>query len=147
MINSNRRFFFALLLLTAFCCTGSAAAGQDDAKCRQLDQPVSGAQQKYSLVAEAHGALFFADLTCGVQHRNHELCAMEMISFDASARVYDYDTLAELEMAKAFFVVGEKSDDAQPVVAFGTKEAAERFIAASGKGKIVDYQELLQWAQ
>jgi len=55
----------------------------------QLEEKASGDMFKYSLYGEANGPVFFSGISCAIAHSNKEFCAMEMVSFDSTAKVYD----------------------------------------------------------
>jgi hypothetical protein len=117
-----------------------AAAGSDR-DCPQLDGKPDGDMVKYSLDAEVNGPVFFHDIRCGIRYRNRELCAMEMISFDTSARVYDYYSSEKIAIGKAYFWLDEKNPG-DPVLAFSSRDTAENFVAEKGGGEILDYTGL-----
>jgi hypothetical protein len=127
-------FSISLLVLT------DAAAADSTPACSRLDAKVSGDMLKYSLDAEVNNPVFFADIRCGIMYRK-ELCAMEMVSFDISARVYDYFTAEKIDIGKAYFWLDEQIKDA-PVLAFGSKESAEKYGAGNANGMILDYHGL-----
>lgn len=110
--------------------------------CEKLDNRVTGEMMKYSVNADVDGPVFFGDIACAVTYRTKEFCAMEMVSFDSSARVFDYYTANELEMSKAFFVVDEKYGSI-PIPAFESKNAAEKYAAAHPGAVILDFTALV----
>ncbi|MBE9519715.1 MAG: hypothetical protein IME97_01200 [Proteobacteria bacterium] len=67
---------------------------------------------------------------------------MEMVSFDFSAKVYDYNTANELEMGKALYVIDEKNSGA-PILAFENKSAAEKYAAEHQGCIVLDYTALV----
>lgn len=109
--------------------------------CVQLDEKVRGDREKYSLHGEANGPLYFSGISCAVRHRNRTLCAMEMVSFDASAMVYDFQTGAEIAAEKAYFWVDEENGG-EPVLAFGGRDSADKYHAEQKQGTVVDYNGL-----
>jgi hypothetical protein len=119
----------------------AAAAGEAAPACTQLDEKAGGEKLRYSLDANVDGPVYFNDIRCGVKYRCKELCAMEMISFDTSAAVYDYNTEEKIAIGKAFFWVEEKNP-AVPILAFSTLEAAEKYGAENPGGAILDYTTL-----
>jgi len=135
--------FFTLLALFFLSVPGfNAAIAEDSAPgCIQLDEKASGDMAKYSLYGEANGQVFFSGISCAIEHRNKELCAMEMISFDTTAKVYDYNTAEEIDIGKAYFCLDEKNKDA-PIVAFGSKDVAENYSAEIDGNVVLDYTEL-----
>ena len=137
-----KKIIITLVALYFFAGSGStAAAAEDGSGCRQLDEKASGDRVKYSLDAEVNGPIFFNDIGCGIRYRNKELCAMEMVSFDMSARVYDYYTAEKIDIGKAYFWLDDKNP-AAPIPAFSSKEAAEKFAAERDGGVILDYAGL-----
>jgi len=131
--------FFSLTLL-AFTV---AADDVSSPGCIRLDEKARGDMAKYSLHGDANGPLFFSGISCAVEHRNRELCAMEMISFDTTAIVHDYFTAEEIEIGKAFFWLDEKNNE-MPIVAFRSKEDAEKYGSETGGGVILDYTGLIE---
>lgn len=138
------RIFFGIALALFFLFEldfNQAIAENTPPACVQLDERASGDMIKYSLHGEANGPVFFSGISCAIEHRNRELCAMEMISFDTTAKVYDYNTAEEIDISKAYFCLDEKSNEA-PIVAFGSKESAEKYGAKTEGGVILDYTGL-----
>jgi hypothetical protein len=142
---SNMLKKLIIIILTVFSLTvlGLVPATSDETipACTRLDKKASGDKVKYSLDADVDGLVFFSDISCAVSYRNQELCAMEMISFDTSAKVYDYYTAEKIDIGKAYFWVDEK-DKLAPILAFKSKESAEKYGAAKGAGVILDYTGL-----
>ena len=140
-----RKIFHITLVLLALSVSGLnlAMAENDAPACIQLDSKASGEMEKYSVHGDANGPLFFSGISCAIKHRNKELCAMEMVSFDNTAKVYDYYTGEEIEIGKAYFWLDEKND-AAPIVAFDSKKNATKYGTTSGKGTILDYTGLIE---
>ena len=138
-----KTFYFTLLTLLFFSFPGlnAAIAENSSQDCIQLDKKASGDMTKYSLYGEANGPVFFSGISCAIEHRNRELCAMEMVSFDISATVYDYYTSEKIEIGKAHFWLDEINKDA-PILAFSSKESAEKYVAEKEAGVILDYAGL-----
>lgn len=137
-----KKIIITVVALFFFAGSGfTAPAAENDSGCRQLDEKASGDRVKYSLYAEVNGPIFFNDIGCGIRYRNSELCAMEMVSFDMNARVYDYYTAEKIDIGKAYFWLDDK-DPAASIQAFSSKEAAEKFTADTDGGVILDYTEL-----
>ena len=137
------KIFFTLLALYFLSVPGFNAATAEDStpSCMQLDEKASGDMAKYSLHGEANGQVFFSGISCAIKHRNKELCAMELISFDTTAKVYDYNTAEEIDVGKAYFCLDEKNDVGK-VLAFSSKEAAEKYSTETEGGVILDYTGL-----
>ncbi len=66
---------------------------------------------------------------------------MEMVSFDTTLKVFDYNTGEEIDLAKAFFRIDSKRSRT-PVLAFSTKEGAEKFASETKDVDILDYTGL-----
>jgi len=111
--------------------------------CIQLEEKSRGDMTKYSVYGEANGPVFFSGINCAIEHRNRELCAMEMVSFDTTAKVYDYNTAKEIDISKAYFWLDEKNFET-PIVAFGSQEGAEKYGTETGEGVILDYTGLTE---
>ena len=138
-----KKIFFTAFALFSLSVAGfnSAIAENTTPVCIQLDKKASGDMIKYSLHGEANGPVFFNGISCAIEHRNRELCAMEMVSFDTTSKVYDYNTAEEIDISKAYFCLDEKNNEA-PIVAFGSKESAEKYVAETEGGLILDYTGL-----
>ena len=138
-----RKIFFTALALLFISVPGFNQAMAEDGSptCIQLDEKVSGDMIKYSLHGEANGPVFFSGISCAVEHRNRELCAMEMVSFDNTVKVYDYNTAEEIDISKAYFCLNEKNNK-MPIMAFKSKESAEKFKVEAEGIVILDYTGL-----
>ena len=137
------KIFFPALALLFLSVPGFNLAMAEDSSpvCIQLDEKASGDMIHYSLHGEANGPVFFSGISCAIEHRNRELCAMEMVSFDTTAKVYDYNTAEEIDINRAYFWL-EEENSATPVVAFGSKENAEKYETEKKGGLILDYTGL-----
>ena len=129
------------LALLPFLPLTAAAADEAPPACIQLEEKAIKEKLRYSLDANVDGPVYFGDIRCGVKYRCKELCAMEMISFDTSAAVYDYNTEEKIAIGKAFFWVNDK-DPAALILAFSTRKAAEKHGAGNPGGVILDYTGL-----
>ena len=138
-----KKYPHTALFLVAFLLLGRTAAIADETipVCRRLVAKATGDMAKYSVYGEANGPVFFSGINCAIKLRNKEFCAMEMSTFDATAMVYDYFTGEEVEIKIAYFWLDEKNSET-PILAFGTKEGAERYAAETGGGTILDYAGL-----
>ena len=137
--------FLPVFILSLCLCIGNAAHGNDTTRqCDKLDRQVTGPAMKYSMIVDANGFAAFDDIGCSIEWRNRELCATELASFDITARVFDFLTDSELEMAKAFYVVNETGPANTKIIAFATKQDAEKHVAAHGTGKVVDFTALTE---
>jgi hypothetical protein len=138
-----KKLFITILTVFALTVFGLIPASSDETipACARLDKKASGDKVIYSLDADVDGLVFFSDISCGVSYRNKELCAMEMISFDISAKVYDYYTAEKIDIGKAYFWL-DKQVKTSPILAFSSKESAEKYGAEKEAGVILDYAGL-----
>ena len=134
----------ALLLACAVLSSPALTAGRLCAECRPLDGKARGEDLKHSVVAEVDGPLIFSDIGCAVTWRNVKLCAMEMVSFDNTSRVFDAVTGEEIEMTKSFFVLAENAGGESEILAFSSREAAEAYARQLGGGTVLDFTELTE---
>ena len=134
-----------IISLALFCISGLAytatIAEETVPACIELEEKASGDMVKYSLHGEGNGLVFFSGISCAIEHRNRELCAMEMISFDTTSKVYDYNSTEEIDVGKAYFWLDEKNNNT-PIVAFKSKEDAEKYGLETEGGVILDYTGL-----
>lgn len=139
------KIFLTTLSIFSLTVCNIVAAAENSANsvpvCIRLDEKASGDIMKYSLDADVDGQVFFSGIRCAIKHRNKEFCAMEMVNFDTSANVYDYYTAEKISIGKAFFWLEDNNEDG-PVLAFTTKETAEKYRAEKRVGIIVDYDGL-----
>jgi len=140
-----KKYKFSFLCIILFYLMGLSGVSADEAasECERLDTKATGERIKYSLHADANGPLFFSGISCAISHRNRELCAMEMVSFDSTAKVIDYFTGEEIAIGKAYFWLDEKNSQL-PITAFGSQESAEKYKAEKEAGVILDYTGLTE---
>ena len=131
---------FALIFLSSF---NYAVADDAGPICKKLVTKATGDIVKYWLYGDANGPVFFSGISCAIENRNREFCAMEMVSFDSTAKVFDYDTEEEIDIGKAFFWLDEKNTD-ERILAFNSQEAAKRFKTDKGSGLVLDYSGLTE---
>jgi hypothetical protein len=137
--------FLPVFILSLCLCIGSVAHGDDGARqCDILDEQVSGPAMKYSMIADVNGFVAYDDIGCSIEWRNRELCAMELSAFDITAKVFDFLTGHELEMAKAYYMVSASAPAGSKVIAFGDKQDAEKYVAEQGNMKVVDFTALTE---
>ena len=137
--------FLPAFIMFPCLCIGGVAHGEDTTRqCDKLERQVTGPAMKYSMMADVSGFAAFDDIGCSIEWRNKELCATELTSFDITARVFDFSTGRELEMAKAFYVVNKSAPAGSKVIAFGVKQDAEKYVAELGTGKVVDFTLLCE---
>ncbi|KPK00543.1 MAG: hypothetical protein AMJ60_00740 [Desulfobacterales bacterium SG8_35] len=129
---------FYFLSVIPFC---AAAAEDSSPLCTRLHEKAINGMVKYSLDADVNGPQFFSGIRCALRYRNTELCAIEMVSFDITGKVYDYYTAERIEIGAAYFWLDEKNTDT-PILAFSSKESAEKYGAEKKEGIILDYSGL-----
>ncbi len=134
------------VLLFALLIFSNPVHGQEvtATTCQKLSEIIRGANQKYSMHADVDGAFALETIGCSVELRK-ELCAMEMVSFDQSAMVFDFETNTELEMTSAFFLVLTPSSpaDKSQIIAFKSKAAAQAQSDKAGS-QIITFDELVK---
>ena len=137
--------FLPAFILSLYLCLGSAAYGIDTTRqCDKLERQVTGPAMKYSMMADVNGFVAYDDIGCSIEWRNRELCAMELSAFDITAKVFDFLTGHELEMAKAYYVISESAPAGSKVIAFGVKQDAEKYVAEHANVKVVDFTVLTE---
>jgi len=139
-----KKYIIPLIFLCIFSLFDLSGAAADDAvpHCSLLSEKASGDMAIYSVHGDANGPVFFSGISCAIRHRNQVLCAMEMVSFDATAKVFDYYSGEELAINKAYFWLDEKNDQT-PIAAFSSRENAEKYKTEFGDGLILDYTGLI----
>jgi hypothetical protein len=140
-----KKYIITLLAVCFLSLPGPTGAAADETSpvCARLDAKAGADILKYSLDADVNGPIFFADIRCGVRYRK-ELCAMEMVNYDRTAKVYDYYSAEKIDIGKAYFWLDENRRDA-PILAFRSKETAEKYGSEKEGGVILDYTGLTDW--
>ncbi len=142
MLNKQLVILISLIFIT-FPGSRLSTAGDAGQGCTRLDDKAAGELSKYSLDADVNGPVFFSGISCAIQYRNKELCAMEMISFDTTSKVYDYYSGEKIEAAKAYFWSDDRNGTAA-ILAFSSKEAAEKYAAEQKAGQVLDFTGLTE---
>ncbi len=137
----NQASTILVILVIFFLSTTALANGERDI-CPQLEKQVDSVRMKYSISANVDGPIYFANIGCGILLRK-DLCAMEMVAFDTSAKVFDFSTGEEIESVKAFYVLGGKKEPIPEIIAFKEKKGAEEYAAEHG-GRVMDFDTLAQ---
>ena len=140
----RKEFIFCIAGLSIFLLLTASINAEDKIPvCEKLGDKVTGEMMKYSVNADVDGPVYFGDIACAVKYRTKEFCAMEMVSFDSSAKVYDYNTATELEIGKALFVSDEKTPGSS-ILAFESKSAAEKYAAEHQGCTVLDDTALVE---
>jgi len=137
----KKHFFYCLVLLLTLS-TATLAAGAERQACHLCGMYIDQYQHTATLLVDKDGK---ETATCGVA---------DMIRFiedsggpDAfvSIKVVDWNTEQKIDAASATYVIGSDliPDMIPNVIAFGSKEAAEKFISAHGGGLMSFTQALL----
>lgn len=132
------------MFLVLFLLPIAVHAGSESAECKKLSYKVTDSPKNYSVYADIYGIITFTDIQCAIQIRNTDLCATEMATFDATAKVYDIVSGRELEMSKSFFVVETPGETR--ITAFERKNDAEIHITDKGGGRIITFDQLTNYA-
>jgi nitrous oxide reductase accessory protein NosL len=119
-----------------------AAAGMSLAStCNPDDTEITDDIRAFSVVNVGLERDTFEDIGCAVMWRD-ELCAHEIIDFDANALVHDYESGESVRMTKAFFVRGSRvREGGYDIVAFTDAARAEEFARAHG-AQVMDFNQL-----
>lgn len=136
--------------LTLICClwaaTMYAAGGQSDSACVKHSFKEVKTVTHFSLTHRpTTKKILYDDIGCGLKWRKKQCSSIQM-SFDSSAIVYDFNTLAEIVVRKATFVMSTdiKTPMGSGLIAFTNSADAEAFISGhSGGGKKLSYEELI----
>lgn len=139
------RSFCVTMIVLCTVTFGAANGFAGENPCNKLEEPVSGPGKKYSISADANGFAAFDNIFCGIKWRKGDLCAMEMVSFDASAQVVDFYSGKEIAATSACYVV--EAPQEKRVIAFESEENAARFISEKGGGKKLDYDALNEYVE
>lgn len=99
----------------------------------------------FSLTHKINGKkVIYDDIGCGLKWREKQ-CSSGQGTFDAAAKVYDFNTLAAIEIGKATFVQspGVTSPMGFGLAAFANAADADTFLSQHGGGKRLTYSQLL----
>jgi copper chaperone NosL len=113
--------------------------------CAKCGNEIKSENKKYSIIQlDAEKPVSFDDIGHAVLWRENQCTAIQM-SFDATAKVYDFNTQEELDISSAFFIINPdiKSPGGSGIAAFKDKQSAEKFISDKDTGKILTYDDLL----
>ncbi len=113
--------------------------------CSKCGNEIKSGNKKYSVVQlDTKKPVSFDDIGHAVLWREDQCTAIQM-SFDATAKVYDFNTQEELDISGAYFLRSPdiKSPGGSGIAAFKDKQSAEKFISEKGGGKVLTYDDLL----
>lgn len=125
----------------------SVIAAEESSTCRKCSKKIIEAEKKFSVVMPKVPGMegsSFDDIGCAITWRNGE-CANRQSNFDSNALTFDFGTGEQVAMEKAFYAVGAgvRTPMGFDIVAFKEKAAAEKLVAASGKGRVIKLFELV----
>lgn len=145
MRNLYVKHLVALFLLVCLAAVSSGAAEKPKpSTCKQCNMKIGDADKKYAVyVLEGIEPTAFNDIGCAVIWYNNE-CAMRQSAFDSNAIAHDFGTGEPVPAEKAVFVTGPgvKTPKGYGIVAFKSREQAEKFAGGLENGKVISYSEL-----
>ncbi len=113
--------------------------------CQVCRESITTDQVKFAAyIPEGKRPRGFHDIGSMLTWRN-EQCMSTTMDLDANLIVRDYDTCEEVEIGSAFFLVrtGIETPHGKGIVAFKTREAAEKHQAEIPGSEVMDYETLL----
>lgn len=146
----RKTVIFTLSLSLALCSTTLRAADAvTAATCEKHPFKEVQTFTPFSITVRQNSKkVVYDDLSCGFKWREKQ-CSSGQGAFDADTVVYDFNTLAEIDIAKATFVQSPavSAPMGSGLAAFADPAAADAFLAQKGDGKKLTYQEvlLLNW--
>ncbi len=115
------------------------------ATCSKCGNEIKAENIKYSVVQKGtKKPVSFDDIGHSILWREDQCTAIQM-SFDATAKVYDFNTEEELDISSAYFIRNPdiRSPGGSGIAALKDKQSAEIFISGKGGGKVLTYDDLL----
>lgn len=142
----------AILALTFTLAVCSTPLRADDSAAPTCDKRLFKEVKTVSPYSLTHRIkskkVIYGDIGCGLKWREKQ-CSSGQGTFDSAAKVYDFNTLAEIEIGKATFVQSTAipSPMGYGLAAFANPADAAAYLAQKGTGKKLTYQEvlLLDW--
>ena len=113
--------------------------------CQVCREPITADQVKFAAyIPEGKRPRGFHDIGSMLKWRN-EQCMSTTMDLDENLIVRDYDTCEEVEIGSAFFLVrsGIETPHGNGIVAFKTREAAEKLQGSIPGSEVLDYDALL----
>ncbi len=132
-----------LLAIIQVLLLSSTVSFAEEKKCIDQPEKILDAALKFSANSQVRGPHYFNDIGCAINYRT-EQCGLDQADFDSYSKTYDFNTGNELAMTDAFYVIeaGVSTPIGSGVVAFASKEDADKFVADKGKGKVIGFYEL-----
>lgn len=142
-----KRFFTLIVLVLVLSFTVYAEEVKRGLApiCTLCNMAISDKNIKFSVAdTKSLQKVMFDDIGCALLWRDQQ-CATMQDSFDSNAITYDYYTTEVVNMRDAFFVIdsGVNTPMGYGILAFKSKDKAERFLRETHRGKILTFQELL----
>lgn len=142
-----RHFILRTTVIVLFLSICSLAYSGDNKEtiCSRCGNEIKSDNMKYSVIQlDAKKPVSFDDIGHAVLWREDQCTAIQM-SFDATARVFDFNTGEKLTINAAYFI---RSTDIQSpggsgIVAFKERQSAEKLLSGKGSGKVLTYDDLL----
>lgn len=125
--------------------TLSALGGDELSRCGEMGILIDDATKRFSVTqGNVAKPVSYNDIGCAMIWRENQCTAIQT-TFDSTAVAFDFLDGEEVPVDKAYFVRGSGIDTPMHfgVVAFKSREAAERFVEEHPGGIIVTYEELL----
>ena len=150
-------FLSALLLSGCSVSAHKAAVGSalqecevdlpDDLEpCKVSGEPIELADARFAAyIRDGKQKIAFRDVGTFITWRDKQ-CTSAVMNLDQNIIVRDYETCEERAVFNAFFLVhsGIQTPHAQGIVAFKTREAAERYKAQTEGAEVFDYESLVE---
>jgi len=136
---------FSLSLLSTLVQAEETKKGAIPRICALCNMTITDEGIKFSVSdTKSLQKVAFDDIGCALLWRDQQ-CATMQDSFDSNAIVHDYYTSETVGISDAVYVIdsGVKTPMGYGILAFKSKDGAERFLREFQKGKILTYQELL----
>lgn len=135
----------ALVSLLWVLMVSGASAGDDLSECNGSGILVDDETRRFSVVQRnVPKPVSYNDIGCAMVWRDNQCTAIQT-TFDSTSVAFDYLDGEEIPIDKASFVRGTGIDTPMRygIIAFRSRERAERFLAEHPGGTILTYEELL----
>lgn len=139
-------YFLILSLFTFLACSNVVIAVESGlTTCTKCGNVITAENKKFSVIQkDASRPVAFDDIGCAILWRDNQCTAIQM-SFDATAKAYDFYTEEELDIGSAFFAIAPviQSPVGYGIVAFKDKASADKFFIENGGDKVLRYDDVL----
>lgn len=123
-----------------------ASAGDELSKCGESGILLGEETKRFSVTqSNVAKPVSYNDIGCAMIWRDNQCTAIQT-TFDSTAVAVDYLDGEEIPIDKAYFVRGSgvETPMGYGVIAFKSKERAERFVAEHPEGTVLTYEDLLK---